>query len=275
MPSYSLPIENPDLDPLLEPQNRQTAEEREQERKTMLQRQIEYFYGGLTLRHIIFTLFITIVDCGVMIAEIFVEGGVRACTFVFAWINYEMNALDVFKINICLFYIQVAGIRFSLFAQHDFAAGWMNIGTAALVTMGAKKTTLIAQGQVWRLFTAMFLHVGFLHLVLNLYSQLIVGIETERTLGPFRLAFVYFVSGIGGNALSAVFMPRITAVGASGPIFGLFAIYFVDLAINWRIHKFRYMKVLVSLSHLSPLALSDVVYFPSHFSSRCLSSRLF
>lgn len=72
-----------------------------------------------------------------------------------------------------------------------------------------------------------------------------MGIETERTLGAFKLAFVYVVSGIGGNLLSAVFMPRIVAVGASGPIFGLFAIYFVDLFINWRIHKFRKAKIVV------------------------------
>lgn len=91
----------------------------------------------------------------------------------------------------------------------------------------------------------MFLHVGFLHLILNLYSQLIVGIETERGLGFFRLAFVYIISGIGGNLLSAVFMPRIVAVGASGPIFGLFAIYFIDMFINWRIHRQRKLKIII------------------------------
>jgi len=88
----------------------------------------------------------------------------------------------------------------------------------------------------------MYLHVGILHLAMNLITQVLIGIQLEKGLGFFRMAFIYTMSGIGGNLLSALFLPRILEVGASSSIFGLFGIYFVDLLVNWRLHLNRYVS---------------------------------
>ena len=44
-----------------------------------------------------------------------------------------------------------------------------------LLLFGAKVNELIAAGQTWRLFTAMFLHIGVRHLLFNLYALYLFG----------------------------------------------------------------------------------------------------
>jgi membrane associated rhomboid family serine protease len=122
---------------------------------------------------------------------------------------------------------------------------WGNIDGAAIIKLGAKDTALIQKGQFWRLFTAMFLHVGLLHCVLNILTQLSLSVQIESSLGPLRTAFIYLVSGVGGNIASAIFLPNLPEVGASSSIFGLVAVYFVDLIVNWSLHANRTRNLIV------------------------------
>ncbi len=92
--------------------------------------------------------------------------------------------------------------------------------TAALVTFGAVDPTRVWSGEVWRLLSACFVHVGALHLGLNLWVLWQVGRVYERLVGPARVLLIYVVSGLFGFALSIALMPGITA-GASGAIFGI------------------------------------------------------
>jgi hypothetical protein len=59
----------------------------------------------------------------------------------------------------------------------------------------AKFTALIQRGEWWRLITATYLHAGFLHLILNILSQLVIGFQPEKFVGWWRIAFIYFWSG--------------------------------------------------------------------------------
>jgi rhomboid protease GluP len=86
--------------------------------------------------------------------------------------------------------------------------------------MGAKVTPLIALGQYWRLFTAMFLHIGLMHLLFNGYALSIVGTELERFLGWQRFLAVFLLSGLFGNLASYASSTSLAA-GASGAVFGL------------------------------------------------------
>ena len=103
---------------------------------------------------------------------------------------------------------------------------------AVLVTLGAMVPSLIAEGQYWRLITSMFLHVGVLHLVLNLYVLYLFGGVLESVLGSARFTAVYFITGFCGSAASfALGGTNRVAAGASGAIFGLLGAW---LAYNWR-----------------------------------------
>ncbi len=85
----------------------------------------------------------------------------------------------------------------------------------------------IAAGQYYRLFTAMFLHFGVLHLALNMWALWILGRYLERALGPARYLALYLLAGLGGSVSAFLFAPQSLTAGASGAIFGLFAALFV------------------------------------------------
>ncbi len=92
--------------------------------------------------------------------------------------------------------------------------------TKQLIIFGAKVNELIAYGQYWRLLTAMFLHIGIMHLFFNSYALFAYGPTVEKLYGKLKFALVYLVSGLTGSLFSYVFSPY-PAAGASGAIFGL------------------------------------------------------
>ncbi|HUR13528.1 MAG TPA: rhomboid family intramembrane serine protease [Mycobacteriales bacterium] len=86
----------------------------------------------------------------------------------------------------------------------------------------------VAQGEYYRLLTAMFLHFGIIHIALNMYCLFLVGPALERALGRLRFSALYLLSGLGGSALSYALGPQQEiAAGASGAVFGLFAGFYV------------------------------------------------
>jgi membrane associated rhomboid family serine protease len=79
------------------------------------------------------------------------------------------------------------------------------------------------------LFTAMFIHGGFLHLVGNMLFLWIFGNNIEDYLGPLRFILFYFLSGLGATFVQVVFSPnsRVPMIGASGAIAGILGAYLI------------------------------------------------
>jgi rhomboid protease GluP len=91
-----------------------------------------------------------------------------------------------------------------------------------LVKFGANYGPLILQGQVWRLFTSMFLHIGPQHLAFNFIGLIAFGFEMERLYGRTRFIVIYLLSGLFGSLASfALRGPMTYSAGASGAIFGI------------------------------------------------------
>jgi len=85
---------------------------------------------------------------------------------------------------------------------------------------------VVVQGDYWRLFTALFLHGGFLHLGFNLFALYILGPPLERTIGAMRFAACYLISGLASSAgvvaLTVLgFVQAAQVIGASGCIMGI------------------------------------------------------
>ena len=77
-------------------------------------------------------------------------------------------------------------------------------------------------GEWWRVFTAAFLHIGPIHLVMNMLALLLFGSELERQLGRVRFLALYLLSALGGAAAIQLFGdPRVPVAGASTAIYGL------------------------------------------------------
>ncbi|HEV2853088.1 MAG TPA: rhomboid family intramembrane serine protease [Thermoanaerobaculia bacterium] len=90
-----------------------------------------------------------------------------------------------------------------------------------LELLGANFPPRVLQGhEYWRLVASMFLHIGFVHLLVNGWALYQLGSLFEILLGSGRLLLVYFLSGIAGSLASVMFTRSLSA-GASGAIFGL------------------------------------------------------
>jgi rhomboid protease GluP len=97
--------------------------------------------------------------------------------------------------------------------------------TRILVPMGAQINLLVWQGQYWRLFAAMFLHIGVTHFLFNAWALYSLGRDIESFYGSLRFIAIYLLSGLFGGLAYYLLGPPQTAVvisaGASGAIFGI------------------------------------------------------
>lgn len=91
-----------------------------------------------------------------------------------------------------------------------------------LIKFGANSKILVAQGQWWRLFTASFIHIGFFHILFNMYFFYSLGPLFERLFGSVNFLIIYLIAGVFGNLLSFAFgSPYTVSAGASTSLYGM------------------------------------------------------
>lgn len=119
-------------------------------------------------------------------------------------------------------------ITLVMIATYVFGKGSMDIAT--LYLFGG----LVKDGSPIRLLTSIFLHIGLLHFLMNVWALKLLGDQTENFYGHLKTFIIFIYSGIVGNLLSVILMGSNTiSAGASGAIFGFMGaiLYF---AINQR-----------------------------------------
>ena len=112
-----------------------------------------------------------------------------------------------------------------------------------LIRYGANQPWSVLHGEWWRLLTATFVHVGFVHIACNMWCLWNLGILGEPLIGPFGMIAVYLLTGIAGNLLSMAsdviatafthnpsFLVLEVGAGASGAVFGIAGILIVLLS---------------------------------------------
>jgi membrane associated rhomboid family serine protease len=139
-----------------------------------------------------------------------------------------------------------------------------------IIRLGASQPILIAVNhEYWRLFTAMFLHAGILHLGLNMYALYLFGSVVEDAYGSGRFLALYVTSGLLASVASFVFgPPGLVGVGASGAIFGLLGAWF---AYNYRRRAMRFHRAnlqgavsLIVLNLVLSAGLSSIIDWRAH-----------
>jgi membrane associated rhomboid family serine protease/Flp pilus assembly protein TadD len=90
-----------------------------------------------------------------------------------------------------------------------------------LLRFGANFGPLTLAGQWWRLLTAMFVHIGLVHLALNMWCLWQLGLLAEYLYGRKTFLALYMMSGLAGSIVSLARNPLVVTAGASGAIFGL------------------------------------------------------
>lgn len=98
----------------------------------------------------------------------------------------------------------------------------MNPTGAQLIDWGSDMGMYTVNGQWWRLFTAMFVHIGLFHLLFNMLAFLYVAPTVERMFGNLGFLLLYIASGLGGSLLALYLNPMLIHAGASGAIFGVY-----------------------------------------------------
>ncbi len=142
-------------------------------------------------------------------------------------------------------------------------AGFWHTSTTVPLAWGANFGPATQDGQWWRLFTALFIHFGLLHLAMNMWALRDVGRLVERLAGRWRFVTLYVGSGILGNLLSLVVQGnKAVSGGASGAIFGLYGALLVLLWTERRRvdpAEFRWLFGLASVFIVLMLGLGWVI----------------
>eukprot|EP00039_Didymoeca_costata_P023778 m.8231 g.8231 ORF g.8231 m.8231 type:complete len:695 (-) comp3858_c0_seq1:58-2142(-) len=97
------------------------------------------------------------------------------------------------------------------------------------------RNTPVSPNQWWRFITPLFLHSGVIHAILILIVQYYCGKSIETASGFLRIFLIYFISGIGGNVISAIFSPTTVSMGADPAVYGLMGVMFVELFQAWQV----------------------------------------
>ncbi len=112
----------------------------------------------------------------------------------------------------------ILSINFLIFLLMELAGGSKN--PDVLLDFGASYGPYIRRGEYWRLVMPMFLHIGWLHLLVNSYALYLLGRILERVYAYGRFALLYVGAGVGSSFLSMRLSNNVAA-GASGAIFGV------------------------------------------------------
>jgi rhomboid protease GluP len=113
--------------------------------------------------------------------------------------------------------------------------GSTDVGT--LVRGGAMVRGLVQDGEWWRVVSFSFVHIGGLHLLVNVLGLWFLGRLVEDLFGPWRTVAIYAVAAIGGALASLFALPAGVAAGASGAVYGLVGALFVELSLHRRVHR--------------------------------------
>ena len=112
-----------------------------------------------------------------------------------------------------------------------------------LIHYGANDSALVLGGEWWRLLTAIFVHIGFIHFAGNMWCLWNLGLLGEPLIGPIGLVAVYVLTGVAGNLLTVawdvayavshqlnILLVAGVGAGASGAVFGIAGLLIVLLS---------------------------------------------
>ncbi|HEY7312154.1 MAG TPA: rhomboid family intramembrane serine protease [Gemmataceae bacterium] len=163
-------------------------------------------------------------------------------------------------LNVVVFAVGYFNAR-AVHADNAFLSGDQTV--AAVLTIldrsGALSASHLIDGEWWRLVTAAFVHVGFLHLLLNMVFLYLAGRYAELMWGHLRYLVIYFAGVLGGSCLAAAHNG--SGAGASAAVYGLIAAEAV-----WFLFNRRYLpRALLRQARTSFVITLVLVVFTSSF----------
>jgi len=147
-----------------------------------------------------------------------------------------------YKITYTLIAINILGYIVSSFLSQSI----IDMDIEVLANMGALYAPItVGESEWYRLFTAMFLHGGMTHLLMNMFSLYLIGRGVEQYFNAKSYITIYIFSGLIGGLASMYMHPASVGIGASGAIFGIFgamAGFFIAHREKIEAHTKAFMK---------------------------------
>ena len=136
-----------------------------------------------------------------------------------------------------------------IFLAVDFTGGSEN--TVHMIDCGAAYPPLILEnGEIYRLFTCMFLHFGISHLANNMLVLFVLGQRLEPVVGKIKFILIYLLGGLGGNVISLLADVKkneyAVSAGASGAVFAVMgAMIYVVIWSHGQIQDISTRQILI------------------------------
>ncbi|MFX1260014.1 MAG: rhomboid family intramembrane serine protease [Promethearchaeota archaeon] len=130
----------------------------------------------------------------------------------------DAEAIKRARISLTLIFINIiCFITFNIILEIDYLLLFVQINSR-----------IIDDLELWRLFTAIFLHADIFHLFSNMIALFFFGTAVENNYRRHEYLIIYFLSGLLGNIFSLILLPHHSiSLGASGAIFGLIGAAFI------------------------------------------------
>jgi membrane associated rhomboid family serine protease len=191
--------------------------------------------------------------------------GVRKVTQAAGRRTTGLGSRHLNAVTVALISINVAVALAELAINGAFSGNWI-FNHGFLIGNGCcidGHTVGITHGEWWRMVTSMFLHGGYLHLALNMYSLYYVGSILEIQIGRWQFLLLYLGSGMAGSAGALLWSPYVPTVGASGAIFGILGALFI-LERRGSIATGGQIAGLIVLNLVFTFALSSYISVGAH-----------
>jgi rhomboid protease GluP len=122
-------------------------------------------------------------------------------------------------VNILVFVVMVAS-----------GASLIDPSGEAIYNWGGNYGPATLNGEWWRIMTCTVVHIGIMHLLMNMYGLIYAGIVLEPLIGTWRFVVCYVLTGITASLLSLYWHPQTLSAGASGAIFGIYGVLIAMLS---------------------------------------------
>lgn len=129
----------------------------------------------------------------------------------------------------------------------------LTIDGQTLVSFGAKQTSLVLNGDYYRLVAPIFLHLDLMHILTNMISIIVLGGLAEVVITRSSYIVVLIFGGIMGNVFSTVFSSNSIAAGASTSIFAIMGVflYFYLFSNDIALRNAAKMVVVIAIVNLA------------------------
>src|SRR5262249_9528326 len=146
-------------------------------------------------------------------------------------------------------------------AARKHVSGYLTFGDPDIThALGALRNADLQRGQWWRLLSCCFVHLGLMHLIMNMLGLYWIGPLLERMWGSWRFLTIYLISGLAGScamSVSLVLSPITTGAGASGALWGMMTSMAAWVYLNRRFMPERVVSTW--LSQLGGLLVLNII----------------